>query len=108
MKLTIPNLDAAIKAMADEDIANWDQQCPREHYEALLQAAWNTICIATDDVGDSFDIAPMFRSKLFQKFLSQGFWHAHHVDLVWRMDGKEVREEADWLKDLWYFVRGKP
>lgn len=42
------------------------------------------------------------RSKLFHKFLSQGFWHAHHVDLVWRMDGNDIHEEAGWLKDLWY------
>lgn len=48
------------------------------------------------------------KSRLFAQFLDQGFWHAHHVDLVWRHDGKEVREEADWLKNLWYLLRGKP
>lgn len=52
--------------------------------------------------------AELIRSKLFQKFLEQGFWHAHHVDLVWRYNGEYVREEADWLKDLWYAIRGKP
>lgn len=42
------------------------------------------------------------KSPLFRQFLRQGFWHAHHVDLVWRYDGKDIREEADWLKDVWY------
>lgn len=50
----------------------------------------------------------LIRSHLFQQFLAQGFWHAHHVDLVWRHDGKDVREEADWLKDLWYAIRRGP
>lgn len=45
------------------------------------------------------------RSKLFQQFLRQGFWHAHHVDLIWRHDGMDIREEADWLKDLWYALK---
>lgn len=48
------------------------------------------------------------RSPLFQKFVEQGFWHAHHVDLVWRIDGKEVREQADWLKSVWYAVKAEP
>lgn len=51
----------------------------------------------------------IFRSKLFQQFLKQGFWHAHHLDLVWRFNGEDVREEADWLKDVWYrFIRAAP
>lgn len=52
----------------------------------------------------------LFRSRLFQKFLEQGFWHAHHVDLVWRFNGEDVREEADWLKDVWYAIKpsGEP
>lgn len=45
------------------------------------------------------------RSKLFQQFLEQDFWHAHHVDLVWRYNGEDVHEEADWLKDVWYALR---
>lgn len=49
--------------------------------------------------------ARLIRSALFQQFLRQGFWHAHHVDLVWRYNGQDVREEADWLKDVWYALR---
>ena len=45
------------------------------------------------------------KSRLFSMFLRQGFWHAHHVDLVWRYNGKDVREEADWLKDVWYLCK---
>lgn len=42
------------------------------------------------------------KSKMFAMFIDQKFWHAHHVDLVWRHDGKDIQEEADWLKDLYY------
>jgi hypothetical protein len=52
------------------------------------------------------DLADLIRSRLFQTFLGQGFWHAHHVDLIWRYNGQDVREEADWLKDVWYVMRG--
>lgn len=45
------------------------------------------------------------KSKLFAQFLDQNFWHAHHVDIVWRMDGKDIVEEGDWLKSLWYAIR---
>lgn len=45
------------------------------------------------------------KSKLFAQFLDQNFWHAHHVDIVWRMDGKDIIEEGDWLKNLWYAIR---
>lgn len=51
-------------------------------------------------------IAEMFKSRLFQQFLEQGFWHARSVDLIWRYNGQDVREEADWLKDIWYAIRG--
>lgn len=42
------------------------------------------------------------RSALYKKFLAQGFWHAAHVNLMWRHNGQYVVEEADWLKDFWY------
>jgi hypothetical protein len=44
------------------------------------------------------------RNPLISKFLDQGFWHAHHVDIVIRYNGKDCRYEADWIKDLWYLV----
>lgn len=45
------------------------------------------------------------RSPLFKRFLSVNFWDAHHVDLLWRHNGKDVREEADWLSAVFYAVR---
>jgi hypothetical protein len=53
------------------------------------------------------ELRTLIRSPLFQRLLSKGFWDAHHVDLVWRIDGKDVREEADWLKDVWYCLHRK-
>lgn len=47
----------------------------------------------------------LVKSKLFNQFITQGFWHAHNVDLVWRYNGHDVHEEADWLKDLWYLLK---
>jgi hypothetical protein len=47
------------------------------------------------------------QSRLFNMFSRQGFWHAHHVDLVWRYNGKDVHEQADWLKDIWYLLKDK-
>lgn len=49
--------------------------------------------------------ASMRKDKRINQFLNQGFWHAHHVDIVWRMDGKDIGAEADWLKDIWYALR---
>lgn len=46
--------------------------------------------------------AAVMRSRLFAMFFEQHFWHAHHVDIVWRYNGDNRREEADWLKDIWY------
>jgi hypothetical protein len=34
-----PDFAEAIEAMRQEDWANWDQQMPRDHYEALLRVA---------------------------------------------------------------------
>jgi len=45
------------------------------------------------------------KCPLVAQFLDQGFWHAHHVDVVFRHDGQDRRYEADWIKDLWYIVR---
>jgi hypothetical protein len=45
------------------------------------------------------------RSPLFARFLKRGAWDASSVDIVWRHDGHDVREQADWLKDLWYAIR---
>lgn len=53
-----------------------------------------------DAVRDSLMKDPMFR-----KFTEQGFWHAHHVDIVWRFNGEDKRYEADWLKDIWYALK---
>ena len=50
-------------------------------------------------------IAAAHTSRLFNLFARQGFWHAHHVDLVWRFDGRDEREEADWIKSVWYAIR---
>lgn len=47
----------------------------------------------------------IMRSDLFRKFTEQGFWHAHCVDLDWRFNGENIREEADWLKEIWYALR---
>lgn len=54
------------------------------------------------------EVAALVKSRLFRQFMQQGFWHAHHVDLVWRYNGEDVREQADWLKDLWYRLRNAP
>ena len=53
-------------------------------------------------------IRVLIRSPLFQQFLAAGFWDAASVDLVWRHNGRDVREQADWLKDVWYAVRQRP
>lgn len=50
----------------------------------------------------------VMKDPLFELFTKQGFWHAHHVDLVWRVDGEYKRHEADWLKDVWYALKSKP
>ncbi len=50
----------------------------------------------------------LIKSRLFQKMLDNQFWDASHVDIVYRKDGQDVHEEADWLKDLWYCAMGKP
>jgi hypothetical protein len=50
-------------------------------------------------------IEALKKSPLLASFLARGFWDAHHVDLVWRHNGRDVREEGDWLKDVWYLVR---
>lgn len=50
----------------------------------------------------------LMRSGLFRQFTEQDFWHAHHVDLLWRFNGEDRIEEADWLKELWYLLRKSP
>lgn len=52
--------------------------------------------------------AALDKSPMLKKFLAQGFWHAHYVDIVWRFNGEDIREQGDWLKDLFYLVRQKP
>ena len=47
------------------------------------------------------------RDALFKKFLDQGFWHAHEVDLIWRYNGEDRRHEADWLKSIFYALQHK-
>ena len=49
--------------------------------------------------------AACMNDRLFRLFSEQKFWHAHHVDIVWRFDGKDERAEADWLKTVWYELR---
>lgn len=44
-------------------------------------------------------------SRLFAMFRRQQFWHAHHVDLVWRHNGQDRREEADWLCNVWKLLK---
>jgi hypothetical protein len=50
----------------------------------------------------------LIKSKIFQKMLDNQFWDAHSVDIVYRKNGQDFREEADWLKDLWYCAKGRP
>lgn len=45
------------------------------------------------------------KNPLIGQFLDQGFWSAHHVDIVIRHNGQDHRYEADWIKDIWYVVR---
>jgi hypothetical protein len=45
------------------------------------------------------------KDPLFKQFTLQEFWHAHHVNIVWRFNGKDKHFEADWLKDIWYIFR---
>ncbi len=47
----------------------------------------------------------LMKDPLFRQFTEQGFWHAHHVDVVWRFNGEDKRFEADWLKDIWYVLK---
>lgn len=47
----------------------------------------------------------LIKSRKFNDFLKRGFWPAHSATLVWRLDGQDVNEEADWLKDVWYALR---
>jgi hypothetical protein len=48
--------------------------------------------------------AALRKNPLIAMFLDQRFWHAHHVDMVIRYNGKDERFEADWIKDIWYVV----
>jgi hypothetical protein len=79
------------------EVSRGDQQQPVSHAERMFRSH-----------PEASGVAHLIRSRLFQTFLGQGFWHAHHVDLVWRYNGQDVREEADWLKDLWYAIKGAP
>lgn len=65
---------------------------------------WNRRAL-TADAGMERAAEICRKSKMFDMFMRQNFWHAHHVDLVWRYNGEDVREQADWLKDLWYAIR---
>lgn len=49
--------------------------------------------------------AALRKNPLIAMFLDQGFWHAHHVDLMIRYNGEDKHFEADWIKDIWYAVR---
>jgi hypothetical protein len=53
-------------------------------------------------------LAALQRSPMLARFLESGFWDAASVDVVWRRDGRDVREQADWLKDIWSAVRNQP
>jgi hypothetical protein len=46
-------------------------------------------------------------SKLFRTFMDRNFWNAKFVNLQWRYNGEYVYEEADWIKDIWYALRGR-
>lgn len=47
----------------------------------------------------------MMKDQLIRQFTEQDFWSAHHVDIVWRINGEDKRFEADWIKDIWYILK---
>ena len=49
--------------------------------------------------------ASLMKDPLFRQFTEQEFWHAHHVDIVWRFNGEDKRFQADWLKEIWYILK---
>ena len=49
--------------------------------------------------------AAMCKDPKLKLFFEQGFWHAHYVDIEWRIDGEDQRYEADWIKDIWNIIR---
>ena len=50
----------------------------------------------------------LMKDPVLRGFLERKFWDAHHVDIVWRINGQDKRYEADWLKDIWYAIRHQP
>ncbi len=79
------------------NVGRWEQ---RGKYWHLI------VAVPPSGIAAGMEMAEICRkSKLFAQFLDQNFWHAHHVDIVWRMDGKDIVEEGDWLKNLWYAIR---
>jgi len=76
------------------------------HAKARLEAAEKSAQSSTASAPVLAQVeAALRKNPLIAKFLDQGFWHAHHVDIVIRHDGVDLRYEADWIKDLWYIVR---
>ena len=100
------SLERELRREADEFIEQWmlsiyeDNLCDR--LDALL--ATRPPEAAQEGWLAKIEIACR-KSKLFNLFMEQNFWHAHHLDIVWRFNGEDVREQADWLKDVWYAVR---
>ena len=47
------------------------------------------------------------KDPLLKGFFARQFWDAHHVDLLWRHNGKDKQHQADWLKNLWYKCRSQ-
>lgn len=85
------------RSSADDKAARWREA--KELLAAAPPAAQSEPALsAIRDV--------VMRSAIIAEFAERRFWSAHHVDLVWRLDGEDVQEEADWLKDLWYLLGG--
>jgi hypothetical protein len=75
---------------------------PKPHFDHVAGGKPEADTRFEDLVRDRFR-----NSKLFRMFLDQGFWHANFVNFQWRYNGQYVYEEADWIKDIWYALRGR-
>lgn len=89
---------------------NEPQACPNgcgPMWRVTERDAGNEVCNRLEKAMDALIIIrdACNRDSLFAQFTRQSFWHAHHVDILWRHDGKDVRHQADWFKDVWYALK---
>lgn len=94
-----PDILTALRATAPASVW-WDIV----DYGDNLRTAYASQAVRLEEAEKSGKVVEVAlrRNPLIAMFLDQGFWHAHHVDIVIRYNGEDRRYEADWIKDIWY------